>query len=68
MEDAVKVIYDERADVMRIRLSRKRPDGGTDVHEGVAVLTAPDGRIVEIEIREASRRVPAGMLARRVAA
>lgn len=58
----MKIRYDPEADVLVIRLSSKRPDGGVDVSEGVAVLTTPAGEIVEIEIRKARSRVPATLL------
>jgi len=45
-----------------IRLSRRRPYRGTDIRDGVAVMTTADGEIVEIEIRQARSRVAASLL------
>ncbi len=63
----MKVTYDKEAEVLAIRLSNKRPDGGTDVRLGIAVMTTARGEIVEIEIREAHSRVAASVL-RKIAA
>jgi uncharacterized protein YuzE len=59
----MKVHYDAAADVLVIRLSGKRPDGGEEIGDGVAVLTTSRGEIVEIEIRRAAARVPRLILA-----
>jgi uncharacterized protein YuzE len=59
----MKVHYDAAADVLVIRLSGKRADGGEEIGDGVAVLTTSRGEIVEIEIRRAAARVPRLILA-----
>jgi uncharacterized protein YuzE len=62
MEAAMNIRYDPEADVLVIRLSRKRPDGAEEIGDGVAVLTTSSGEIVEIEIRRAASRVPRRVL------
>jgi uncharacterized protein YuzE len=58
----MRIVYDKEADVLVIRLSRRRPDGGCEVRGGVVVMTTADGEIVEIEIRQAGRRVSPHLL------
>ena len=55
----IKARYEKSADMLVIRLSRRRPDRGTDIRDGVAVMTTADG---EIEIRQARSRVAASLL------
>ncbi len=54
----MKIHYDPEADVLVIRLSRKRPDGAEELADGIALFTTADGEIVEIEILRASARLP----------
>ena len=58
----IKARYEKSADMLVIRLSRRRPDRGTDIRDGVAVMTTADGEIVEIEIRQARSCVAASLL------
>ena len=60
----IKARYGKSADMLVIRLSRRRPYRGTDIRDGVAVMTTADGEIVEIEIRQARSRVAASLLLR----
>ncbi len=58
----MKIHYDPDADVLVIRLSRKRPDGAEEVADGIALLTTARGEIVEIEILRAASRLPRRLL------
>jgi uncharacterized protein YuzE len=58
----MKIRYDREADVLVIRLSRKRPDGAEEVADGIALLTTARGEIVEIEILRAAARLPRRLL------
>ncbi len=58
----MKIHYDPEADVLVIRLSRKRPDGAEEVADGIALLTTSRGEIVEIEILHAAARLPRRLL------
>ena len=58
----MNIRYDPEADVLVIRLSRKRPNGVEEIADGVALLTTSSGQIVEIEIRRAASRVPRRVL------
>ncbi len=54
----MKVSYDREVDACYIGLCRKRPQAAIEIDEGVILHTTNDGKIVGIEILEASKRFP----------
>ncbi len=53
----MKIYYDKDVDALYIKLSNKKPDGVIEVVEGVNLDTTEDGKIVGIEILDASKRI-----------
>lgn len=54
----MKVSYDKEVDAAYLELSAKKPDGATELSEGVIVHTTSNGKLVGIEILDASERFP----------
>ena len=53
----MKVYYDKKADAVYLQLSAEKPDGVVEVSEGVNLDTTQDGRVVGIEILDASKHI-----------
>ena len=53
----MKVCYDKKVDALYIKLGNKSPDGVVEISEGVNVDTTSDGKIVGIEILNASKKM-----------
>jgi len=53
----MKVSYDREADALYVSLNDERPDGVVEVQDEVNLDVTGDGRIIGIEILEASRKV-----------
>ena len=53
----MKIYYDKEVDVVYIRLSDREPDGAVEILEGVNLDTTEDGKIVGIEILDASKKM-----------
>jgi len=53
----VKIYYDKDVDVLYIKLSHKKPDGVIEIEEGINLDTTEDGKIVGIEILDASQKI-----------
>jgi uncharacterized protein YuzE len=53
----MRVYYDKEVDAVYIKLGNKAPDGVIEVSEGVNLDTTSDGKIVGIEILDASRKM-----------
>ncbi|MCX5868556.1 MAG: DUF2283 domain-containing protein [Proteobacteria bacterium] len=53
----MKVSYDKKYDIAYIRFSELKPDGAVEIEEGLAVDTTSEGKIVGIEIFDASKRI-----------
>lgn len=53
----MKVTYDKDADAAYIQLSLLKPDGVIEVAEGINIDVSSDGRIVGIELLDATRKV-----------
>jgi uncharacterized protein YuzE len=53
----MKVCYDKKVDALYIKLGNKSPDGVVEISEGVNLDTTSDGKIVGIEILNASKKM-----------
>jgi uncharacterized protein YuzE len=53
----MKVFYDKKVDALYIKLGAKSPDGVVEISEGVNLDTTSDGKIVGIEILNASKKM-----------
>ena len=53
----MKVYYDDQVDALYLKLGEERPEGVTEIGEGVNVDTTSRGRIVGIEILDASKKI-----------
>ena len=54
----MKIFYDQQVDAAYLRLSEESPSGVVEVSEGVNLDLTEDGKIVGIEILNASRNFP----------
>ncbi len=52
----MKVHYDKEVDALYLRLGDETPDGVSELTEGVNLDTTTNGRLVGIEILDASKR------------
>lgn len=53
----MKVLYDKEVDALYLRLGSETPDGVSELTEGVNLDTTSKGRLVGIEILDASKRL-----------
>jgi uncharacterized protein YuzE len=53
----MKVYYDKEVDALYMKLGNKRPEGTIEISEGVNLDTTTDGKIVGIEVLDASKRI-----------
>jgi len=53
----MKVSYDREADALYISLNEELPDGVVEVRDEVNLDVTADGRIIGIEILDASRKI-----------
>jgi uncharacterized protein YuzE len=53
----MRVYYDDESDALYLKLGDEPPEGVMEIAEGVNVDTTPHGRIVGIEILEASKKI-----------
>lgn len=53
----MKVQYDSEADALYLELGTQQPDGVVEVAAGVNLDTTGDGKVVGIEILDASRKI-----------
>jgi uncharacterized protein YuzE len=53
----MRVYYDKGVDAVYIKLGNKAPDGAIEVTKGINLDTTSDGKIVEIEILHASKKM-----------
>ena len=53
----MKVSYDKKVDALYLKLGAKSPDGVVEISEGVNLDTTSDGKIVGIEILNASKKM-----------
>ena len=53
----MKVAYDEAVDAVYIELSKAKPEGVIELAEGINIDVASDGKVVGIELLDASKKV-----------
>jgi uncharacterized protein YuzE len=53
----MKVHYDEKVDVLYLKLGDQKPDGVIEIAEGINVDTTSDGKLTGIEILKASNKI-----------
>ncbi|MCR4320818.1 MAG: DUF2283 domain-containing protein [Candidatus Brocadiaceae bacterium] len=53
----MKVHYDDEVDALYIKLGNKKPEGVIEISEGINLDTTSEGKIVGIEILNASEKV-----------
>jgi uncharacterized protein YuzE len=53
----MKVVYDNKVDAVYIKLGNEKPEGVSELAEGVNLDLTANGRLVGIEILDASRRM-----------
>ncbi len=53
----MKIYYDKEVDALYIELSNFKPDGTIEIEEGINIDTTEDGKIVGIEILDASQKI-----------
>ena len=53
----MRVYYDDEADALYLRLGEESPEGAVEIAQGANIDTTPDGRIVGMEILDASKRI-----------
>ena len=53
----MKVTYDKSVDAVYISLSTLQPEGVIEVADGINIDVTPDGKIVGIELLDASEKV-----------
>jgi len=54
----MKISYDEKTDAAYIRLSEQKPSGVIEIAEGVNLDVTEDGKIIGIEILDATQKIP----------
>jgi uncharacterized protein YuzE len=53
----MKINYDKEVDSVYIQLSKSRPDGVIEVAEGINIDVTSDGKIVGIELLDATQKL-----------
>lgn len=53
----MRVYYDKEVDALYIKLGSKSPDGVIEISEGVNLDTTSEGKIIGIEILNASKKM-----------
>lgn len=53
----MRVYYDKEVDALYIKLGSKSPDGVIEISEGVNLDTTSEGKLVGIEILNASKKM-----------
>ena len=53
----MKINYDKEVDAVYIQLSKSKPDGVIEVAEGINIDVTSDGKIVGIELLDATQKV-----------
>lgn len=56
----MKVYYDDEVDALYIELGEGQPEGVTEMAEGINLDVSPGGKLLGIEILDASRRLDLG--------
>jgi uncharacterized protein YuzE len=55
--DTMKIYNDKKVDALYIKLGTKSPDGFVELSEGINLDTTTKGKIIGIEILNASKRI-----------
>ena len=58
----MKVSYDQDVDAVYLELLKSEPDGVIEVAEGINIDVTSDGKIVGIELLDASKKLSLGSL------
>ncbi|MBI3195880.1 MAG: DUF2283 domain-containing protein [Ignavibacteriae bacterium] len=53
----MKIYYDNEVDAVYIKLGNQQPDGVVEISEGVNLDTTAEGKIVGVEILDASNKI-----------
>jgi uncharacterized protein YuzE len=53
----MRVYYDNEVDALYIQLGNKKPEGVIEISEGINLDTTTEGKIIGIEILNASKKV-----------
>ena len=53
----MKVYYDKEVDALYLKMGTQQPDGVVEVSDGINVDTTSEGKIVGIEILDASKKI-----------
>ncbi len=53
----MKVVYDKEVDALYLKLGEDAPEGVAEISEGVNLDITPAGKLVGIEILDASKRM-----------
>ncbi|MBI4743635.1 MAG: DUF2283 domain-containing protein [Actinobacteria bacterium] len=53
----MKVHYDNEIDALYIKLGTKKPEGVIEISEGINIDTTSEGKIIGIEILDASKKI-----------
>jgi uncharacterized protein YuzE len=53
----MKVYYDDEVDALYLELGKETPEGVIEISEGVNLDTTPEGKLVGIEILNASKKI-----------
>ena len=63
----MKITYDKEVDAIYLKLSGLKPDGVIEVAEGINIDVTDDGKIVGIELLDATKKMgdPIGTIIRR---
>ncbi len=54
----MKVYYDKTVDAAYLKLSNKKPSGVVEISEGINIDITDEGKIIGIEILDASKKFP----------
>ncbi|MBI2583950.1 MAG: DUF2283 domain-containing protein [Candidatus Aenigmarchaeota archaeon] len=58
----MKITYDPRADAMNIKFQDGEYDISKEVAEGIIIDYTKEGKVIRIEILDASKRMPKGSI------
>ncbi len=53
----MKIFYDKEVDALYLELGEEKPEGVIEISEGINLDTTPEGKLVGIEILNASQKI-----------
>jgi len=53
----MKIFYDKEVDALYLELGEEKPEGVIEISEGTNLDTTPEGKLVGIEILNASQKI-----------